>query len=81
MGCAACSQKGYGGRQGVFEILTVDETVRDLIGSRASPDRIHQATLKKGMSTLLENGLRLARAGETSLDEVLRVLPPEQRGA
>ena len=33
------------------------------------------------MSTLLENGLRLARAGETSLDEVLRVLPPEQRGA
>ena len=81
VGCAACSQKGYGGRQGVFEILTVDETVRDLIGSRASPDRIHQATLKKGMSTLLENGLRLARAGETSLDEVLRVLPPEQRGA
>ena len=55
--------------------------MRDLIAQRASPDRIHQATLKKGMSTLLENGLRLARAGETSLDEVLRVLPPEQRGA
>jgi general secretion pathway protein E len=81
VGCSACNQKGYGGRQGVFEILPVDETVRDLIGGRASPDKIHQAALQRGMTTLLENGLRLARAGETSLDEVLRVLPPEQRGA
>ena len=81
VGCAACNQKGYAGRKGVFEILPVDEAVRDLIGERASPDRINQAALKRGMTTLLENGLRLARAGETSLDEVLRVLPTEQRGA
>ena len=81
VGCPACSQKGYSGRKGVFEILPVDEAVRDLIGSRASPDRINQAALKNGMTTLLENGLRLARAGETSLDEVLRVLPTEQRSA
>jgi general secretion pathway protein E len=81
VGCATCHQKGYTGRKGVFEILHVDEAVRDLIGGRASPDRINEAALKRGMSTLLDNGLRLARAGETSLDEVLRVLPPEQRGA
>ena len=81
VGCAACNQKGYAGRKGVFEILPVDETVRDLIGGRGSPDRVYQAALKGGMTTLLESGLRVARAGETSLDEVLRVLPPEQRGA
>jgi len=81
VGCAACNQKGYVGRKAVYEILSVDEAVRDLIGSRSSPDKIQQAALKRGMSTLLDNGLRLGRAGETSLDEVLRVLPPEQRGA
>jgi len=80
-GCAECNQKGYVGRKGVFEILQVDEAVRGLIETRASPDRIHQAALQRGMTTLLENGIRLAREGETSLDEVLRVLPPEQRGA
>jgi type II secretory ATPase GspE/PulE/Tfp pilus assembly ATPase PilB-like protein len=80
-GCAECNQKGYLGRKGVFEILQVDEGVRELVAARASPDRVHEAALKRGMTTLLENGIRLAREGETSLDEVLRVLPPEQRGA
>jgi general secretion pathway protein E len=80
-GCGECNQKGYLGRKGVFEILQVDEAVRELVAARASPDRVHEAALKRGMTTLLENGMRLAREGETSLDEVLRVLPPEQRGA
>lgn len=80
-GCAACNQKGYSGRKGVFEILPVDETLRDLIAQRASPDRIHHTAVERGMTTLVDNGLRLAREGETSLDEVLRILPPEQRGA
>jgi general secretion pathway protein E len=80
-GCAACNFKGFSGRRGVFEILPVDETVRDLISQRASPDRIHQKAVELGMTTLIENGLRLAESGDTSLDEVLRILPPEQRGA
>jgi general secretion pathway protein E len=78
-GCAVCNQKGYAGRQGVYEILVVDEPVRELIAQRVSPDRIHQNAVDRGMSTLIQNGLRLAQAGETSLDEVLRILPPEQR--
>ena len=78
-GCAACNQKGYAGRKGVYEILVVDEPVRELISQRVSPDRIHQNAVERGMTTLLENGLRLAQSGETSLDEVLRILPPEQR--
>jgi type II secretory ATPase GspE/PulE/Tfp pilus assembly ATPase PilB-like protein len=65
----------------VYEILPVDETMRELIAQRASPDRIHHHSVERGMSTLIDNGLRLAREGETALDEVLRILPPEQRGA
>jgi general secretion pathway protein E len=78
-GCAACNQKGYAGRKGVYEILVVDEPVRELIAQRASPDRIDKNAVDRGMTTLIENGLRLAQAGETSLEEVLRILPPEQR--
>ena len=81
VGCAACNQKGYSGRKAIYEILHVDETMRDLIGKRASPDRIQEAALAQGMTTLTDNGLLVAAAGETSLDEVLRTLPMEQRGA
>jgi type II secretory ATPase GspE/PulE/Tfp pilus assembly ATPase PilB-like protein len=80
-GCVACNQKGYSGRLGVYEILTVNESVRELIGQRASPDRIHQDAVQRGMTSLIDNGLRLARAGQTSLDEILRILGPDQRGA
>jgi general secretion pathway protein E len=79
VGCAACNQKGYAGRKGVFEILIVDEPMRELIARRASPDRVHQAAVERGMTTLVENGLRLAQEGETSLEEVVRILPLEQR--
>jgi general secretion pathway protein E len=80
-GCGACNQKGFIGRQGVFEIMPLDETLRDLIAARASPDRIHQLAVEKGMTTLVDNGLRMAREGLTSLEEVLRILPMEQRSA
>jgi general secretion pathway protein E len=81
VGCAACNQKGYSGRKAVYEILPVDESVRELIGQRASPDRIHHHAVERGMTTLIDGGLRLARDGETSLDEVLRILPTEQRAS
>jgi type II secretory ATPase GspE/PulE/Tfp pilus assembly ATPase PilB-like protein len=81
VGCPSCQNKGYAGRRGVFEILLVDEAIRELIASRTSSDRIYRAAVENGMTTLVEGGIRLARDGETSLEEVLRVLPPEQRGA
>ncbi len=63
----------------MYEILVVDEQVRELISQKVSPDRIQQNAVERGMTTLIENGVRLAQAGETSLDEVLRILSPEQR--
>jgi type II secretory ATPase GspE/PulE/Tfp pilus assembly ATPase PilB-like protein len=80
-GCPHCNHKGYAGRRGVFEILPVDESMRELIAQRASPDRIHQNAVERGMTTLMDNALRLARDGETSLDEVLRIVPIDMRGA
>jgi type II secretory ATPase GspE/PulE/Tfp pilus assembly ATPase PilB-like protein len=81
VGCPACNQKGYAGRVGIYEILQVDEGMRELIAERASPDRVYRHAIERGMTTLIENGVSLAGRGETSLQEVLRVLPPEQRGA
>lgn len=81
VGCEACNLKGYAGRRGVFEVLRVNESIRGLIAERSSPDRIYKSAVESGMTTLIENGLRLARRGDTSLEEVLRILPPEQRGA
>ena len=50
----------------------MDEAARELILQRGSPDRLYRVATERGMSTLLDNGLRLAREGLTSLDEVLR---------
>ena len=81
VGCAACSQKGYAGRRGVYEILLVDETMRGLISNRVSPDRVQQAALERGMATLADHALRLAADGQTSLEEVLRIVPTEHKSA
>jgi general secretion pathway protein E len=81
VGCPKCGLKGYLGRRGVYEILTIDEPLRALIVERASPERIQRTAIAAGMSTLVESGLALAARGETSLDEVIRMLPREERQA
>jgi general secretion pathway protein E len=72
-GCERCAGSGYAGRRAVFEILDVNEDVRSLITRRASDAEIESTAKANGMTTLMEDGLRAARAGETSLEEVLRV--------
>ncbi len=81
VGCPKCGMKGYLGRRGVFEILTVDEALRALIVERASPERIQRVAVQAGMTTLVDNGLMLAERGETSIDEVIRMLPRQERAA
>lgn len=75
VGCEKCGMKGYIGRRGVFEILEIDERVRNLIVERATSERIHREFLEAGGKTLVDNGLEFARRGETSLDEVIRTFP------
>lgn len=73
-GCSACMGTGFKGRTGVFELLVVDATIRDLIGRRASAADIKEAARRAGMVTLKEMGAELVREGITTAQEVARVV-------
>ena len=72
-GCGACAHTGYRGRTGVFEILTIDAAMHDLITQRADSRRIRDAAVRAGFKTIRDDGLSKAVLGQTTLDEVLRV--------
>ncbi|MCB9802544.1 type II/IV secretion system protein [Candidatus Nomurabacteria bacterium] len=72
-GCDKCNNTGYTGRMGIFEVLEVEETIRQLIAERADSDRIKEAAQKLGMTTMLEDGFEKVVSGQTTLDEILRV--------
>ena len=75
-GCRACKQTGYRGRVGVFELLVLDEQVRNAILDKKTSYEIRAISINhSGLVTLLEDGLVKAAAGITTLDEVLRCLP------
>jgi general secretion pathway protein E len=71
--CERCVGTGYSGRRAVFEVLDVDDELRHRITGGASENEIESFAKANGMTTLIEDGVRAALAGETSLDEVLRV--------
>jgi general secretion pathway protein E len=71
--CERCSGGGYLGRRAVFEILHVNAELRHLITRGAPEAEIESGSKADGMTTLFEDGIRAALAGDTSLDEVLRV--------
>ena len=72
-GCDRCAGSGYLGRRAVFEVLPITDEIRHLNTRGASEAEIEAVARQNGMSTLIEDGVRVALAGETSLDEVLRV--------
>jgi general secretion pathway protein E len=72
-GCAACKDTGYRGRTGIHELLVVDDEVRALIMKNADASAIRRAGTAAGMLTLREDGAAKVLAGETTIEEVLRV--------
>jgi type IV pilus assembly protein PilB len=75
-GCTECGQSGYKGRIGIFELLVLDELVRDAILERKTSHEIRSISIKhSGLVTLLEDGLVKAASGRTTLEEILRCLP------
>lgn len=72
-GCCACSNLGYQGRTGIYELLVLDETIRKLILSDADSRTLQQAARQRGMRTLTEDGWDKVRAGTTTVAELLRV--------
>ena len=73
VGCAACANTGFRGRTGIYELLTVTEAMRALIAAGAPQDALRAQARRDGLGPRAADGLRLARAGRTTLDEVLRV--------
>ncbi len=71
-GCADCGGSGYRGRQGLFELLLVNDTLRDLITARAPTMVLKQKAVELGMRTLRDDGLRAIFDGATTVDEVLK---------
>jgi len=71
-GCATCGGSGYKGRKGIYELLDINDPLRDLITQRAPTLVIRQKAIELGMVTLREDGLRNIYDGETSIEEVLK---------
>lgn len=74
-GCNLCNDTGYKGRLGLFEVLIVDERLQDDILSNRAGHDVRDDLRGRGHVTLVRDGLRRLRRGDTSLDELTRVLP------
>jgi len=74
VGCAACSNTGYRGRMGLYEVMPVSEEIERLTVERASSDQIRAVAIEQGMFTLRNDGLEKAIRGLTSLQEIARVV-------
>src|SRR5262249_17724460 len=72
-GCDACFNTGYAGRTAIYEILKINDAIRQLVVDRASASVIKQAGLKSGLVTLRGDGISKVKTGQTTVDEVLRV--------
>ncbi len=72
-GCERCGGTGYRGRLGVFELLELDNEIRELIGEKTDGLKIDQTAIRAGMTTMVDDGVAKCRAGLTSPAEILRV--------
>ncbi len=77
-GCKKCAHTGFRGRCGIYELLVIDEAVRELILSKASSHIIRSQARKTGMRTLREDGWDKVLNGQTTVEEVLRVTLDDQ---
>jgi type II secretory ATPase GspE/PulE/Tfp pilus assembly ATPase PilB-like protein len=81
VGCDQCDYQGYRGRSSIIEILKIDGGLDELIARRATAREILTAARSKGFKTLADDGVRMVRAGLTSLDELMRVVDLTDRMA
>ena len=72
-GCSSCQKSGFRGRMGIYEMLMIDSSVRELIFRQASSQEIRDYAVSKGMDTLYMDGLSKVAQGYTTFSEVMRV--------
>ena len=78
VGCEECRGTGYAGRTGIYEILLISDTIRQMIVDRKSAAEIKENALQNGMHTLRMDGFRKALDGVTTLEEVIRVASEDE---
>ena len=76
-GCQACKFTGYKGRTAIYEVLRLDEEIRQMILTKASSQDIKRKAIKQGMKTLFLDGWQRVLKGETTISEVVRVTQKE----
>jgi type IV pilus assembly protein PilB len=74
VGCSACGNTGYKGRLALHEVMTVTEDIEKLVVESSSSEAIKRVARAQGMTILREDGMEKARLGQTSIEEVLRVV-------
>src|SRR5262249_22700519 len=79
-GCDRCNNSGYRGRMGIFELVIVNDDLRDLISQGASTDALRNACKRLGMTSLRESGLRALHKGQTTIEEVVRETVLDEEG-
>ena len=72
-GCVNCSKSGYKGRLGIFELMVMNNKIRELAFQGAATTDIRRAAVSTGMTVMFEDGIQKALRGITTLDEVFRV--------
>lgn len=73
-GCEDCNKSGYKGRIVIAEVVLIDNDIRDAILRKASASEIKNIAIKNGMTTMVEDGVKKAKGGETTMEEILRVV-------
>jgi general secretion pathway protein E len=72
-GCAKCVMTGYRGRSGIYELMGIDDDIRELILQKKDAGAIKKAAIRRGMRTLREDGAKRVLAGITTIEEVMSV--------
>ena len=72
VGCPKCSNTGYKGRTGLYEVMPISSEIREMILNRCSSIEICEQAVKEGMLTLRADGVEKLKSGWTSVEEVLR---------
>ncbi|WP_370980839.1 GspE/PulE family protein [Agaribacterium sp. ZY112] len=78
-GCLDCRNTGYMGRQGIYEILGMSESIQSLIDDHCDMQKVRQLAMREGMRTLRLSGAQKVASGLTTVSEVLRVAPPVEK--
>lgn len=73
-GCVKCGETGYKGRMGIFEVFVMSDELKELIHSKVSAQQIEAQAIKEGMMTMIQDGFLKSLTGETTLEEVIRVV-------